>query len=105
MVKLKNSKIRIIEIKTNQLINLLEKNSIFAIRGIVAVIVPTIIKIEGNTGDIRFNCFNAIVSKTHPIKTIVNPMATTDDTNWNSFFDFIENHINIILNIIILIKI
>ncbi|MFX1526658.1 MAG: hypothetical protein ACFFB4_03715 [Promethearchaeota archaeon] len=81
MVKLKKSKIKTIEIKTNQLINLLEKNSISTIRGIVAIMVPTIIKIDGNAGGIRFNCFNAVVSKTHPIKNIVNPMATTEETS------------------------
>lgn len=104
-VKPKNTKIQIIETKTNQLVKPFEKNSRLVTNGDIAISAPPITKIGGIAGWIIFKLFIIVASKTHPIKKIVNPTAITEDNDWNSCFNFIENHINIKLNDITLISI
>ncbi len=78
-VKPKNNKIPVIEIKISQLAKRPEKNSRSIIRGKIVIIAPIMIKIDGIAGDIIFNSFIVVASKTHPIKVIAKPIVTTEE--------------------------
>jgi hypothetical protein len=90
-VKPKNDNMKIVKIKTVQLAKGLLKNSRLRINGDAAIKIPIKTREDDIPGKTRFNAFNGVASKVHPIKNIANPIAIIEEIALNSAFNLMEN--------------